>query len=131
MRGLPIILLLVLEHTAALPAHLVQEQKAVGVLKAEKEDAPEKPPVLEVATNSQGTPSAQKVVPPQDENVYTSDAPGVGGWGGLCTCPNGGEYWVGDLIDGCKSGLACFGGVSGKCNEYEVRPAESKRFLSP
>lgn len=32
---------------------------------------------------------------------------------GLCTCPNGVVYVVGDLFDGCGS-LACFGGVSSR-----------------
>eukprot|EP00035_Acanthoeca_spectabilis_P007331 m.135469 g.135469 ORF g.135469 m.135469 type:complete len:814 (+) comp13906_c0_seq2:186-2627(+) len=32
---------------------------------------------------------------------------------GLCTCPNGMVYLVGDLFDGCTS-VACFGGVSSR-----------------
>eukprot|EP00035_Acanthoeca_spectabilis_P007332 m.135479 g.135479 ORF g.135479 m.135479 type:complete len:730 (+) comp13906_c0_seq3:186-2375(+) len=34
---------------------------------------------------------------------------------GLCTCPNGMVYLVGDLFDGCTS-VACFGGVSSRTN---------------
>jgi hypothetical protein len=41
-----------------------------------------------------------------------------GGWGGLCTCPDGQEYLVGDKWDSCKS-LACIGGKPGKCMNHE------------
>jgi len=51
------------------------------------------------------------------ENIETVNAPGVGGFGGTCTCPDGSEYEVGDLDDDCAT-LACFGGTSGKCNRY-------------
>eukprot|EP00928_Gymnodinium_smaydae_P080794 TRINITY_DN64419_c0_g1_i1.p1 TRINITY_DN64419_c0_g1~~TRINITY_DN64419_c0_g1_i1.p1 ORF type:complete len:408 (-),score=27.83 TRINITY_DN64419_c0_g1_i1:180-1355(-) len=37
-----------------------------------------------------------------------------GRWGGLCTCPDGNVYVVGDNNDGCES-LACEGGVPGTC----------------
>jgi hypothetical protein len=46
-------------------------------------------------------------------NVYES-APGVGGWGGMCTCPDGQQYNVGDMNDACGS-LACVGGTPGPC----------------
>ena len=39
----------------------------------------------------------------------------VGAWGGVCTCPNGQTYDVGDNNDGCGS-LACEGGVAGTCH---------------
>ena len=39
--------------------------------------------------------------------------PGVGGWGGTCTCPDGAVYQVGSP-DGCYT-LACVNGVSGTC----------------
>ena len=45
----------------------------------------------------------------------TENAPGVGGYGGSCACPNGKVYQTGDNNDGCGS-LACVGGVSGTCN---------------
>ena len=45
----------------------------------------------------------------------TENAPGVGGHGGSCTCPNGKVYQTGDNNDNCGS-LACVGGVSGTCN---------------
>ena len=51
------------------------------------------------------------------ENIETVNAPGVGGFGGTCTCPDGSEYEVGDMGDDCAT-LACFGGTSGKCNRY-------------
>jgi len=38
----------------------------------------------------------------------------TGGWGGLCTCPNGETYDVGDNFDSCGS-LACVGGTAGEC----------------
>jgi len=48
------------------------------------------------------------------ENVVLESAAHVGGWGGICTCPDGRSYEVGDNMDGCKS-LACAGGISGQC----------------
>jgi hypothetical protein len=47
-------------------------------------------------------------------NVVQRSAPGVGGWGGQCTCPDGQVYEVGDNYDSCRS-LACVGGESGAC----------------
>jgi len=49
------------------------------------------------------------------DNLVEENAPGVGEWGGSCTCPDGSVYQVGDNIDHCGS-LACIGGVSGTCN---------------
>ena len=43
---------------------------------------------------------------------------GTGGWGGVCTCPNGQAYPVADNNDSCGS-LACVGGTSGLCNRYD------------
>ena len=48
-------------------------------------------------------------------NQVIENAPGVGGWGGSCTCPDGQVYQVGDENNYCAS-LACEGGVSGTCN---------------
>ncbi|KAL1499595.1 hypothetical protein AB1Y20_011794 [Prymnesium parvum] len=42
----------------------------------------------------------------------------LGVWGGSCTCPDGRVYTAGDNGDLCGS-LACFGGVSGPCQERE------------
>ena len=51
------------------------------------------------------------------KDVVLPNAPGVGGWGGLCTCPNGKEYWVGDIQGSACGSLACVGGKAGKCNK--------------
>jgi len=62
---------------------------------------------------------------PQEEDEPRDDyrrVPGVGAWGGLCTCPNGRVYNVGDKQDGCKNGaksLACVGGMPGECQRVE------------
>ena len=50
-------------------------------------------------------------------NVVHTNAPGVGGWGGTCTCPDGSVYQVGDEANACAS-LACVGGISGICSEH-------------
>ena len=42
-------------------------------------------------------------------------ASGVGQAGGICTCPSGEEYEVGEIGVGCEQ-LACVGGVAGSCN---------------
>lgn len=52
-----------------------------------------------------------------DTNVNDSvqnNAPGVGQYGGSCTCPNGAVYQVGDNNDECNT-LACEGGLPGMC----------------
>ena len=59
-------------------------------------------------------PDAQR----SPKNVVEEFAPGIGGWGGRCTCPNGETYEVGDLIDYCGS-LACTGGTAGPCNRHD------------
>ena len=41
---------------------------------------------------------------------------GSGTYGGVCTCPDGREYEVGDLEDGCQN-LACWGGKAGECHD--------------
>ena len=48
--------------------------------------------------------------PPGCYNTVQEFAPGVGGHGGTCTCPDGSVYQVGDNYDNCGS-LACEGGV--------------------
>lgn len=58
---------------------------------------------------------------------YYQDVAAVGEWGGLCTCPSGEVYNVGDLRDGCAHGpqsLACEGGTPGEC-EKQVDPARN------
>jgi len=48
--------------------------------------------------------------------------PKVGGWGGLCRCPSGKTYEVGDQYDACAS-LACVGGVVVKaCGQGVISP---------
>ena len=60
------------------------------------------------------TPSAEEEsFANRTDNVVEEGAPGVGSWGGTCTCPNGIVYDVGDNNDGCTT-LACIGGVSGE-----------------
>jgi len=49
------------------------------------------------------------------KNKYEENAPGIGGWGGYCTCPDGSKYAVGDNFDACGS-LACINGQSGECH---------------
>jgi len=53
-------------------------------------------------------------------NWYRS-VPNVGSWGGICTCPDGQQYEVGDNGDSCGS-IACEGGVSGECGEDSIDP---------
>ena len=53
---------------------------------------------------------------PTSQDQVIEKAPGIGGFGGSCTCPNGKVYQVGDNIDHCAS-LGCIGGISGKCNK--------------
>jgi len=61
-----------------------------------------------------------KRVPPQTDDHYRKAEPPerVGSWGGMCTCPSGRSFNVGDRFDGCANGpasLACEGGVPGEC----------------
>jgi hypothetical protein len=49
-----------------------------------------------------------------ETNEYISNATHVGQMGGVCACPDGMQYEVGDLKDKCKS-LACYGGVAYGC----------------
>merc|ERR1711934_109080 len=63
-------------------------------------------------------------------NKVQRNAPGVGGWGGTCTCPNGQKYQVGDNNDSCKS-LACVGGQSGKCGSNNPGGAHVKVSCAP
>ena len=50
-------------------------------------------------------------------NRVIRNAPGVGGWGGTCVCPDGAAYFAGDNNDHCAS-LACEGGImkDDQCN---------------
>lgn len=65
--------------------------------------------------------TATKTVTAASNNVE-EDAPGVGGWGGECRCPNGDVYMVGDNNNECGAlggaALACVGGTPGICQRY-------------
>lgn len=74
-----------------------------------------RPPPASWASRQAGTQSG-----PGEENLYLWD-PEVGGWGGICTCPDGRRYEVGDNNDGCKS-LACEFGESGPCTSFGINP---------
>ena len=50
------------------------------------------------------------------QNKIEENVAGVGTWGGLCQCPDGQQYFVGDNNDACKS-LACVGGMKISCNK--------------
>lgn len=63
-----------------------------------------------------GAPSPTPSV--SGDNRVIERAPGIGGWGGSCTCPDGQIYQVGDNGDACNS-LACVGGTAGTCNRND------------
>ena len=50
-----------------------------------------------------------------EPNLVVENAPHVGRYGGLCTCPDGSAYGAGDNNNDCQS-LACIGGVAGECH---------------
>jgi len=76
------------------------------------------PRVGDVGMPPRPPPAARAPPPPQlavrSSNVVERDVAGVGGWGGLCTCPDGLVYRVGDNGDACAS-IACVGGLAGPC----------------
>eukprot|EP00967_Tisochrysis_lutea_P111178 scaffold174593_cov24-Tisochrysis_lutea.AAC.1 len=83
--------------------------------------------VVGVHRSQMATPPA---LPPSAPPLPPQYPPGVinlvefnvaGQWGGLCTCPNGESYRVGDNVDACAS-LACIGGISGPCSQNGARP---------
>ena len=51
-------------------------------------------------------------------NRVHEDKGRVGEWGGVCTCPDGQEYFAGHENNHCGS-LACDGGTAGQCNHYK------------
>ena len=57
-------------------------------------------------------------------NMVQENAPGVGGHGGTCRCPDGKYFDVGDNNDGCKT-LACVNGEKVDCKR--MRGAWSNR----
>ena len=53
------------------------------------------------------------------KNKVLYNVPGVTGWGGQCTCPDGQKYWVGDNKNYCAT-IACIGGISGECHKKNL-----------
>jgi hypothetical protein len=70
--------------------------------------------------------SSVKVFHISKEQNYYREAPNIGGWGGMCTCPDGQQYGVGDHYNSCGS-IACEGGVAGQCNRYGSSTWSSKK----
>lgn len=61
--------------------------------------------------------------------IVDNEAPNVGMFGeGLCTCPDGLSYTVGDNNDNCGS-LACVGGLAGQCNRSSPRAVSTTRVI--
>jgi len=73
-------------------------------------------------------PSPPPSSPPANQVEY--NVPGVGGWGGTCTCPDGIVYQVGDNGDYCQT-LACIGGVSGPCGSNNPGGAHVRVTCAP
>ena len=57
---------------------------------------------------------------PEVENELVDNVPGIGAWGGQCTCPDGTVYDVGDKDGEQCAGLdaGCIGGIPGTCNRH-------------
>lgn len=68
-------------------------------------------------TNPQGNAIVKTEKATSANNIVQTNLHSVGGWGGVCTCPNGKQYLVGDNRDGCRS-LACVGGTAGTCAQH-------------
>ena len=58
-------------------------------------------------------------------NIVFENDPHVGEWGGVCTCPDGATYNVGDNGDWCES-IACRGGKGGKCLKQDGWPGSGR-----
>lgn len=81
-------------------------------------------PVVATPAPSPTQTSASDSTSANDEYVYVGQ-PNVGGWGGLCKCPSGKIYEVGDNNDGCGS-LACVGGtVAKECGDGGISRARA------
>ena len=63
-------------------------------------------------------PIASPPPSPPRGNIVEFPAPGVGQWGGFCTCPDGQVYGAGDRGDDCLTGIACEGGQAGECHHF-------------
>jgi len=61
--------------------------------------------------------SCRKVTRAKKPNAnVVESADWVGEWGGTCTCPDGTQYSVGDVLWDCGA-LACYGGQMGQCHK--------------
>ena len=56
-------------------------------------------------------------------NRVVQNSPNAGGWGGMCTCPDGQEYWVGDRKGTWCGSLACNNGEASECYHSGEFPA--------
>ena len=74
--------------------------------------------LVDLATTAFPDPDFDPLTTPTGVRIETN-AMGVGGMGGYCTCPDGNAYGAGDNNDKCGS-LACIGGTPGECFEYAV-----------
>ena len=88
------------------------------------------PPIAPPAAPPAAPPTSPRPLPDTckgpRKNVLKPNAKGVGTWGGSCTCPDGSEYEVGDLVttSSCSGDqhlglLACYGGKPGKINRFD------------
>lgn len=78
----------------------------------------------EIIINVDGAAAERsRIVRNISSNFYRHED-GVGNWGGICTCPDGQEYEVGDNHDGCRS-IACEGGYAGPCTKGGISPSSS------
>jgi hypothetical protein len=73
------------------------------------------------------TGNADCVVTHADNYYRVED--NVGAWGGLCICPDGTSYEVGDNNDACGS-LACEGGAAGPCSEGGILPENKGKAVT-
>jgi hypothetical protein len=73
------------------------------------------------------TGNADCVVTHADNYYRVED--NVGAWGGLCICPDGTSYEVGDNNDACAS-LACGGGAAGPCSEGGILPENKGKAVT-
>jgi len=68
------------------------------------------------------------VTPDSVQNLVVKNAPGTGGFGGTCTCPNGEIYQVADNNDSCGS-FACINGISGNVCYTKNGPWSNKKVI--
>ena len=80
--------------------------------------------------------SADASLPTLPVNMKETEVAGVGKKGGICTCPNGQVYQVGEAKAGSCTlkaadalRLACYGGESGKCSSRNPHPGARARVI--